>query len=67
MGSDPLAGTLGAGGPDDLQGRPPFGIPLITNIQLAQRFVDTLSKKRVAELQINSWQEQAPSWCKAAA
>jgi len=36
-----------------------FGIPLITNIQLAQRFVEALSKKRVAELQIKSWQEYA--------
>jgi carbamoyl-phosphate synthase large subunit len=34
-----------------------FGIPLITNIQLAQRFVEALSKKRMAELQIKSWQE----------
>jgi hypothetical protein len=38
-----------------------FGVPLITNIQLAQRFVEALSKKRVAELQIKSWQEYAPS------
>jgi carbamoyl-phosphate synthase large subunit len=37
-----------------------FGIPLITNIQLAQRFVEALSKKSVAELQIKSWQEYAP-------
>ena len=37
-----------------------FGIPLITNIQLAQRFVEALSKKRVAELQIKSWGEYAP-------
>jgi carbamoyl-phosphate synthase large subunit len=34
-----------------------FGIPLITNIQLAQRFVEALSKKRLTELQIKSWQE----------
>jgi carbamoyl-phosphate synthase large subunit len=34
-----------------------FGIPLITNIQLAQRLVEALSKKTVAELQIKSWQE----------
>jgi carbamoyl-phosphate synthase large subunit len=34
-----------------------FGIPLITNIQLAQRFVEALSKVRMAELQIKSWQE----------
>ncbi len=37
-----------------------FGIPLITNIQLAQRFVEALSKKRVGELQIKSWEEYAP-------
>ena len=34
-----------------------FGIPLITNIQLAQRLVEALSKKGLAELQIKSWQE----------
>jgi carbamoyl-phosphate synthase large subunit len=36
-----------------------FGIPLITNIQLAQRFVEAISKKRLCELQIKSWQEYA--------
>jgi hypothetical protein len=36
-----------------------FGIPLITNLQLAQRFVEALSKKRMAELQIKSWQDYA--------
>jgi carbamoyl-phosphate synthase large subunit len=34
-----------------------YGIPLITNIQLAQRLVEALSKKRLDELQIKSWQE----------
>ncbi|MCI3952528.1 MAG: carbamoyl-phosphate synthase large subunit [Burkholderiales bacterium] len=34
-----------------------WGIPLITNIQLAQRLVEALSRKNVAELQIKSWQE----------
>jgi len=34
-----------------------YGIPLITNIQLANRFVEALSKKRLPELQIKSWQE----------
>ena len=34
-----------------------FGIPLITNIQLAQRLVEALSKKGLGELQIKSWQE----------
>ena len=38
-----------------------FGIPLITNIQLAQRLVEALSKKDLAELQIKSWQEYAPA------
>jgi carbamoyl-phosphate synthase large subunit len=38
-----------------------FGIPLITNIQLAQRLVEALSKKSVAELQIKCWQEYGPS------
>ena len=37
-----------------------FGIPLITNIQLAQRFVEAVAKKRVAELHIKSWNEYAP-------
>jgi carbamoyl-phosphate synthase large subunit len=39
-----------------------FGIPLITNIQLAQRFVEAISKKKLTELQIKSWQEYAPDW-----
>jgi carbamoyl-phosphate synthase large subunit len=34
-----------------------FGIPLITNIQLAQRLVEALSKKRLSELQIKCWEE----------
>jgi carbamoyl-phosphate synthase large subunit len=37
-----------------------FGIPLITDIQLAQRFVESIAKKRVAELLIKSWNEYAP-------
>src|SRR5258706_2432428 len=36
-----------------------FGIPLITNIQLAQRFVEAISRKPLTELQIKSWQEYA--------
>ena len=39
-----------------------YGIPLITNIQLAQRFVEAISKKTVAELQIKSWQEYMLDW-----
>ena len=34
---------------------------LVTNVQLAQRLVEALSKKSIAELQIKSWQEYAPS------
>jgi carbamoyl-phosphate synthase large subunit len=36
-----------------------FGIPLITNIQLAQRLVEALAKKRLVDLEIKSWQEYA--------
>ncbi len=32
-----------------------FGIPLITNIQLAERFVEAIAKKTLAELQIKDW------------
>ena len=34
-----------------------FGIPLITNIQLAQRFVEAISRKQVNDLEIKSWGE----------
>jgi carbamoyl-phosphate synthase large subunit len=34
-----------------------FGIPLITDIQLAQRFVEALTRKPLAELHIKSWHE----------
>jgi carbamoyl-phosphate synthase large subunit len=34
-----------------------FGIPLITNLQLALRFVEAVAKKRLEELEIKSWQE----------
>lgn len=38
-----------------------FGIPLITNIQLAQRFVEAIAAKRMDDLEIRSWSEyQAP-------
>jgi carbamoyl-phosphate synthase large subunit len=36
-----------------------FGIPLITNIQLAQRFVESIAKKKLTELHIKSWNEYA--------
>jgi carbamoyl-phosphate synthase large subunit len=38
-----------------------FGIPLITDVQLARRFIEALSKKDIRELQIKSWQEYAPA------
>lgn len=34
-----------------------FSIPLITNLQLAELFVDALSKKRLEDLKIKSWDE----------
>ncbi len=34
-----------------------FGIPLITDIQLAQRFVEALTRKRVDDLLIKAWGE----------
>ncbi len=34
-----------------------FGIPLITNLQLAQRFVEAISRKQISELRITSWNE----------
>ena len=37
-----------------------FGIPLITNIQLAQRFVEALARKRIEDLQVKSWREYDP-------
>jgi len=34
-----------------------FGIPLITNLQLAALFVDSLSKKKAEDLKIKAWDE----------
>jgi carbamoyl-phosphate synthase large subunit len=34
-----------------------FGIPLITNLQLARRFVEALASKQHSELSIKSWEE----------
>ncbi len=34
-----------------------FGVPLITNLQLAKRFVDAISIQKTAKLQIKSWDE----------
>jgi carbamoyl-phosphate synthase large subunit len=36
-----------------------FGIPLITNIQLAEQFVRAISRKRAEDLEIRSWREYA--------
>ncbi len=33
-----------------------FGVPLMTDLQLARRFVETLSRKSLEDLQIKSWQ-----------
>lgn len=34
-----------------------FGVPLITNIQLAQRFVEAIARKSMQDLAIRSWAE----------
>jgi carbamoyl-phosphate synthase large subunit len=34
-----------------------FGVPLITNIQLARRFVESISKKSFEDLSCKSWQQ----------
>ena len=34
-----------------------FSVPLITNIQLAQRFVEAISCKHLGDLQVKSWME----------
>jgi carbamoyl-phosphate synthase large subunit len=34
-----------------------FGIPLITNLQLAQRLVEALARKNLGDLEIKSWRE----------
>jgi carbamoyl-phosphate synthase large subunit len=34
-----------------------FAIPLFTNVQLARRFVEAVSRKSLADLQIKSWKE----------
>ena len=36
-----------------------FGIPLVTDIQLARRLVEALAKKRLGDLEVKSWQEYA--------
>jgi carbamoyl-phosphate synthase large subunit len=38
-----------------------FGIPLITDIQLAQRLVEALGRKRIEDLHAKSWREYGPS------
>jgi len=37
-----------------------FGIPLLTNIQLAQRFVEAISRKGIDDLEIRSWDDYEP-------
>ena len=37
-----------------------FGIPLITNIQLAQRFVEALGRKKMADLESKAWNQYQP-------
>ncbi|RMH05958.1 MAG: carbamoyl-phosphate synthase (glutamine-hydrolyzing) large subunit [Nitrospirae bacterium] len=39
-----------------------LAIPVITNIQLAERFVEALSRKGLEDLQIKSWQEYVSSY-----
>lgn len=34
-----------------------FGVPLITNIQLAKRFVESIQRKTIADLMIKSWND----------
>jgi len=34
-----------------------YAVPLITNIQLAMRLVESISKKQITDLQIKSWKE----------
>ena len=34
-----------------------FNIPLITNLQFAERFIDAISRKKLDELRIKSWDE----------
>ncbi len=36
-----------------------FAVPLLTNLQLARRFVEAISKKSLKDLQIKSWAEHA--------
>jgi carbamoyl-phosphate synthase large subunit len=37
-----------------------FGIPLITNVQLAQRFVEAIARKEFVDLEIESWSNYQP-------
>jgi carbamoyl-phosphate synthase large subunit len=39
-----------------------FGVPLITNIQLAQRFVESLAHKELVSLEVKSWAEYVPKF-----
>ena len=44
-----------------------FSVPVMTNIKLAQRFVEALSHKRLDDLQIKSWAGYEPSQIQARA
>jgi carbamoyl-phosphate synthase large subunit len=37
-----------------------FGIPLFTDIQLAQRFVEAIARKTTEDLQVKSWRDYEP-------
>jgi len=34
-----------------------FGVPLITNLQIAKRFIDALSRCSAGDLKVRSWDE----------
>lgn len=55
-----FAGRL-CGFPTSVAGEVVFNTGMVgSNIQLAQRFIEALAKKRAGELQIKSWNEYAP-------
>lgn len=43
-----------------------FGIPLITNLQLARQFVEAMTRKPLVELENKSWDEPILNPCTAA-
>ena len=43
-----------------------FNVPLLTNLQLAKRFIEALSRTSLSDLKVKSWDEyQVPSTCRA--